>query len=48
MYYVKNTRLLLEGLDILLTDASCTEEILNIARSQGATVVSSEWIIQVS
>ncbi|VDK74554.1 unnamed protein product [Litomosoides sigmodontis] len=37
-----------EGLDILLTDASCTEEILNIARSQGATVVSSEWIIQVS
>ncbi|VDN95082.1 unnamed protein product [Brugia pahangi] len=35
-----------EGLDILLTDASCTEEILNIARSQGATVVSSEWIIQ--
>uniref|UniRef100_A0A1I8F060 BRCT domain-containing protein n=1 Tax=Wuchereria bancrofti TaxID=6293 RepID=A0A1I8F060_WUCBA len=35
-----------EGLDILLTDASCTEEILNTARSQGATVVSSEWIIQ--
>lgn len=35
-----------EGLDILLTDASCTEEILNVARSQGATVVSSEWIIQ--
>uniref|UniRef100_A0A8R1XSE5 BRCT domain-containing protein n=1 Tax=Onchocerca volvulus TaxID=6282 RepID=A0A8R1XSE5_ONCVO len=35
-----------EGLDILLTDASCTEEILNIARSQGATIVSSEWIIQ--
>ncbi|CAG9538345.1 unnamed protein product [Cercopithifilaria johnstoni] len=35
-----------EGLDILLTDASCTEEILNIARSQEATVVSSEWIIQ--
>ncbi|MCP9258030.1 Tumor suppressor p53-binding protein 1 [Dirofilaria immitis] len=35
-----------EGLDILLTDASCTDEILNIARSQGATIVSSEWIIQ--
>ncbi|VDN01142.1 unnamed protein product [Thelazia callipaeda] len=35
-----------EGLDILLTDISCTDEILNAARSQGATVVSSEWIIQ--
>ncbi|VBB25545.1 unnamed protein product [Acanthocheilonema viteae] len=35
-----------EGLDILLTDASCTEEILNVGRSQGAIIVSSEWIIQ--
>uniref|UniRef100_A0A915PWG0 BRCT domain-containing protein n=1 Tax=Setaria digitata TaxID=48799 RepID=A0A915PWG0_9BILA len=28
-----------EGLDILLTDASCNEEVLNFARAQGATAI---------
>uniref|UniRef100_F1KRF2 Tumor suppressor p53-binding protein 1 n=1 Tax=Ascaris suum TaxID=6253 RepID=F1KRF2_ASCSU len=35
-----------DGVDILLTDASCPEEVLAKARSFNATIVSSEWIIQ--
>ncbi|VDP10822.1 unnamed protein product [Soboliphyme baturini] len=33
-------------LDILLTDASCTKELLGVAEKLGADVVSSEWLIQ--
>ncbi|KHN71758.1 Tumor suppressor p53-binding protein 1 [Toxocara canis] len=35
-----------DGVDILLTDASCPDEVLAEARSFNAIIVSSEWIIQ--
>ncbi len=35
-----------ETLDMLLTDASCTEDFLEEAKNYGAFAVSSEWLIQ--
>ncbi|VDK17271.1 unnamed protein product [Anisakis simplex] len=35
-----------DGVDILLTDASCSDDVLAQARECNAIIVSSEWIIQ--
>ncbi|VDM51147.1 unnamed protein product [Toxocara canis] len=36
----------IDGIDILLADASCPEEVLASARSFNAIIVSFEWIVQ--